>query len=252
MKLISIRRWVVLVLQTLLTTIVCAEEFKASARTENAYYLDEPLHGFTAVVVRETNDAMTNRFGSYMIINLLDHPSREYPSQQFLAASIGAVGDALQEYLVNDSETKLPIVAWFEERFESLVTNPFGQEHKFPIQVGLRPFSDDNPSVFLGYTMKIGDVEALNVQARVHFEGWEKPVPEVIVRIPLDSWSIGAGLRLEEGNSLQTNDRTWQSEQGTAFGVRYFVGVQGPLLGGWFLISTGYPVPLTVLYCRRF
>jgi hypothetical protein len=284
MKLVTIRCWVAVVLQTLLAILGHAEEFKASARTEIAYYLEEPLHGFTAVFVRETNDAMTNRFGSYWVMNLLNHADDlEYPSRQFMSAFNGAVGDSLREYLVEDPETQLLVVAWFEEKLESLtsgkvarfvlktlvgdqdenqLTSPFGQERRPPIQAvnfsthkvnfGLRPFSDDNPSVFLGYTMKIGDVEALNVQARVHFENWEKPIPEVIIRIPIDSWSIGAGFRLEDGNSLQTNDRTWQSEQGTAFGVRYFVGVQGPLLGGWFLISTGYPVPLTVLYCRRF
>lgn len=233
------------------STFAIAQEFRASANTELHYSLDEPEKGFAAIFVRQSNDSMTNRFGAYWVINLLSHQNEmEYPSRQFIAAFSGAGGDTLREFLVENPETKLPIVSsLFQERRPPIQPVNF-PEHR--VNFGIRPFSDDNPSLFIGYTLTFDGVETVNVQARVHFLDWQKPIPELVIRVPIDSFSIGAGVRFESDEQFQTHDRTWQSEQGNAYGIRYFIGVQGPVLGGWLLISTGYPVPVTILYCCRF
>lgn len=257
--------------------------FQTSARISYRAVIEEPLRGFEAVVIRRLDDSVTNRFNAYWYLNALGNASdRNYAANQFNAAVAGGTGDAFRQYFVEDFATSLPIVVWFEDQIEAItsgkvvrfvlktfaggadenqITSPFG-DRRLPLQAvnftehrinfGLRPFSDDNPSAFVGYTVRTGSEEILDLQCRVHLRDWSEPVPEIVVRVPLDGWFFGAGLRYESRSGFQSNDRTWGSEQGLTSGVSYFFGIQGPILGGWLFVSTGYPVPVTVLYSRGF
>lgn len=274
---------------SLWTSFSLAEEgqkplFRATARVERTVVLEEPLRGFEAIAVYQLNESLTNRFNSYWYINALSNSKdRNYPANQFAAAFKGGAGDALRQYFVEDFATSLPIFMWLQDQVEYVtsgkvtkfiintfagdtdrnqITSPFSST-RFPLQpinfsehrfnVGLRPFSNDNPYFFAGYTIRLDSEEILDLQCRVHLKDWVTPVPEVVIRVPLENWSLGAGLRYENGTiGFQSNDDRWNYEQGLISGVTYFIGLQGPVLGGWFFISTGYPVPVTVLYSRPF
>lgn len=265
-------------------------DFRMSAGFAQTIIFEEPVRGFEKILYLEIDESATNRFNNMRYLDVLRY-NRDLPdfaSSEIRSVLRDAFGDALREFFVEDPESSLPIVWWFTSKIEDMTSgkfvrfllktfagevednqliSPFDysarglplQERDFSrheVNFGLRPVSDDNPYVFLGYTAKVDGEEVVGLQLRVSLRGWQSPVPEFVARVPLRTWSLGAGARYLTEDSLTVNppeDSDWSYRGGARQeGLSYFLGVQGPFVGGHLFLGTGYPEPLTMFFSKRF
>lgn len=248
--------------------------------------IEELEVGFPPVLFHELEHSGTNRFNILRYLDVLRYNRNmlDFASDNIRLVLGDAVGDALRSYLVENPKTRLPIVWTMMDFAENLtsgkftrflvrtfggdiganqITSPFEysvtglplQDRDFSshrVNFGLRPFEGD-PYAFFGFSERQNRNEVLGIQFRVNFRDWKYLVPELVVKIPLASWSLGLGLRYQSEDSLELwrNRSEYQSSMDQK-GFSYFLGFQGPFLGGQAFLGTGYPEALTVLYRRSF